>query len=75
MNGCAPWKFRIRADRRVPDFRWGVALGLAPLPDDYDALLVGRDAVRRLSWRQLRAGAPAVGEQAIPESRWRLSGS
>ena len=23
-------------------------------PDDYDALLVGRDAVRRLSWRQLR---------------------
>jgi hypothetical protein len=22
--------------------------------DDYDALLVGRDAVRRLSWRQLR---------------------
>ncbi|SKA22409.1 putative phosphoesterase [Enhydrobacter aerosaccus] len=24
-------------------------------PDDYDALVVGRDAVRRLSWRQLRA--------------------
>ena len=23
-------------------------------PDDYDALLVGRDVVRRLSWRQLR---------------------
>jgi DNA ligase-associated metallophosphoesterase len=23
-------------------------------PDDYDALVVGRDAVRRLSWRQLR---------------------
>jgi DNA ligase-associated metallophosphoesterase len=23
-------------------------------PDDYDALLVGKDAVRRLSWRQLR---------------------
>jgi len=26
-------------------------------PDDYDALLVGRDTVRRLSWRQLRADA------------------
>ena len=26
-------------------------------PDDYDALLVGRDAVRRLSWRQLRPDA------------------
>jgi hypothetical protein len=23
-------------------------------PSDYDALVVGRDAVRRLSWRQLR---------------------
>lgn len=29
-------------------------------PDDYDALLVGRDAVRRLSWRQLRPDAAAV---------------
>lgn len=28
-------------------------------PDDYDALLVGRDAVRRLSWRQLRPDASA----------------
>ena len=28
-------------------------------PDDYDALLVGRDAVRRLSWRQLRPDAAA----------------
>jgi len=26
-------------------------------PDDYDALLVGRDVVRRLSWRQLRPEA------------------
>ena len=26
-------------------------------PDDYDALVVGRDAVRRLSWRQLRPDA------------------
>lgn len=26
-------------------------------PDDYDALLVGRDVVRRLSWRQLRPDA------------------
>jgi hypothetical protein len=26
-------------------------------PDDYDALIVGRDAVRRLSWRQLRPDA------------------
>ena len=25
--------------------------------DDYDALVVGRDAVRRLSWRQLRPDA------------------
>jgi DNA ligase-associated metallophosphoesterase len=30
-------------------------------PDDYDALLVGRDAVRRLSWRQLRPDATAFG--------------
>ena len=30
-------------------------------PDDYDALLVGRDAVRRLSWRQLRPDASALG--------------
>jgi len=30
-------------------------------PDDYDALLVGRDAVRRLSWRQLRPDAAALG--------------
>lgn len=30
-------------------------------PDDYDALLVGRDAVRRLSWRQLRPDASAFG--------------
>jgi DNA ligase-associated metallophosphoesterase len=29
-------------------------------PDDYDALVLGRDAVRRLSWRQLRPDAPAV---------------
>lgn len=26
-------------------------------PDDYDALVVGRDSVRRLSWRQLRPDA------------------
>lgn len=26
-------------------------------PDDYDALVIGRDAVRRLSWRQLRPDA------------------
>ncbi len=26
-------------------------------PDDYDALVVGRDAVRRLSWRRLRPDA------------------
>ena len=26
-------------------------------PDDYDALVVGRDTVRRLSWRQLRPDA------------------
>jgi DNA ligase-associated metallophosphoesterase len=26
-------------------------------PDDYDALVVGKDAVRRLSWRQLRPDA------------------
>ena len=26
-------------------------------PADYDALVVGRDAVRRLSWRQLRPDA------------------
>jgi len=30
-------------------------------PDDYDALLVGRDAVRRLSWRQLRPDTAAFG--------------
>lgn len=30
-------------------------------PDDYDVLLVGRDAVRRLSWRQLRPDAAAFG--------------
>ena len=30
-------------------------------PDDYDALLVGRDAVRRLSWRQLRPDAAGPG--------------
>ncbi len=30
-------------------------------PHDYDALLVGRDAVRRLSWRQLRPDAAGVG--------------
>ena len=30
-------------------------------PDDYDALLVGRDAVRRLSWRQLRPDVSAFG--------------
>ncbi|MDP1748502.1 MAG: ligase-associated DNA damage response endonuclease PdeM [Reyranella sp.] len=30
-------------------------------PDDYDALLVGRDVVRRLSWRQLRPDAAALG--------------
>jgi DNA ligase-associated metallophosphoesterase len=29
-------------------------------PDDYDALVVGRDAVRRLSWRQLRPDATFV---------------
>jgi uncharacterized protein len=29
-------------------------------PDDYDALLVGRDAVRRLSWRQLRPDASSA---------------
>jgi DNA ligase-associated metallophosphoesterase len=29
-------------------------------PDDYDALVVGRDAVRRLSWRQLRPDASYV---------------
>jgi uncharacterized protein len=29
-------------------------------PDDYDALVVGRDAVRRLSWRQLRPDAQSV---------------
>ena len=29
-------------------------------PGDYDALLVGRDAVRRLSWRQLRPDAAPV---------------
>jgi DNA ligase-associated metallophosphoesterase len=30
-------------------------------PDDYDALVVGKDAVRRLSWRQLRPDARAFG--------------
>ncbi len=30
-------------------------------PDDYDALVMGRDAVRRLSWRQLRPDAPPLG--------------
>lgn len=30
-------------------------------PGDYDALVVGRDAVRRLSWRQLRPDVPAFG--------------
>lgn len=30
-------------------------------PDDYDALLIGRDAVRRLSWRQLRPDAAGFG--------------
>jgi DNA ligase-associated metallophosphoesterase len=29
-------------------------------PDDYDALVLGRDAVRRLSWRQLRPDASYV---------------
>jgi DNA ligase-associated metallophosphoesterase len=29
-------------------------------PDDYDALVVGRDTVRRLSWRQLRPDALLV---------------
>lgn len=29
-------------------------------PDDYEALVVGRDAVRRLSWRQLRPDAKLV---------------
>ena len=29
-------------------------------PDDYDALVVGRDVVRRLSWRQLRPDPPPL---------------
>ena len=33
-------------------------------PDDYDALVVGRDAVRRLSWRQLRPDASLAWERA-----------
>jgi DNA ligase-associated metallophosphoesterase len=32
-------------------------------PRDYDALLLGRDAVRRLSWRQLRPDALAAWER------------
>jgi DNA ligase-associated metallophosphoesterase len=32
-------------------------------PDDYDALVVGRDAVRRLSWRQLRPDWSLAGER------------
>ena len=35
-------------------------------PDDYDALVVGRDSVRRLSWRQLRPDA-----QPWTEDAWR----
>jgi DNA ligase-associated metallophosphoesterase len=34
-------------------------------PDDYDALVVGRDTVRRLSWRQLRPDA-----QSWTEDGW-----
>jgi DNA ligase-associated metallophosphoesterase len=32
-------------------------------PDDYDALVVGRDSVRRLSWRQLRPDASLAWER------------
>lgn len=32
-------------------------------PDDYDALVVGRDVVRRLSWRQLRPNLPMAWER------------
>jgi hypothetical protein len=34
-------------------------------PDDYDALVVGRDAVRRLSWRQLRPDAQFLDRRRV----------
>jgi DNA ligase-associated metallophosphoesterase len=38
-------------------------------PDDYDALVVGRDAVRRLSWRQLRPDATLASLAWVREVR------
>ena len=38
-------------------------------PDDYDALLVGRDTVRRLSWRQLRPDASLASLAWVREAR------
>ena len=41
-------------------------------PDDYDALVVGRDTVRRLSWRQLRPDAAFWDRDAL--TRWHSHG-
>ena len=38
-------------------------------PEDYDALLVGKDAVRRLSWRQLRPDATLASAGWVREIR------
>ncbi|MBS0547104.1 MAG: ligase-associated DNA damage response endonuclease PdeM [Proteobacteria bacterium] len=38
-------------------------------PDDYDALLTGRDTVRRLSWRQLRPDATLASTGWVRERR------
>jgi uncharacterized protein len=38
-------------------------------PDDYDALVVGRDAVRRLSWRQLRPDVTLASLDWVRETR------
>ena len=38
-------------------------------PDDYDALIVGRDVVRRLSWRQLRPDATLASLAWVREVR------
>ncbi|WIM13161.1 ligase-associated DNA damage response endonuclease PdeM [Enhydrobacter sp.] len=38
-------------------------------PDDYDALVVGRDTVRRLSWRQLRPDATLASLARVREVR------
>ncbi len=38
-------------------------------PGDYDALLIGKEAVRRLSWRQLRPDATLASTGWVREVR------